>query len=385
MPTHRPIEPPLSAVVVEMPTPYLMTDLAIIRQRYDELVTAVPGLTVCYAMKCNPSPQILRLLAGRGAGFEVASLGELQALRALGVDPTQVLFSNPIKPPAHIAQAHAAGLWRFAADGPNELAKIAHYAPGTAVYVRLRVDDTDSVVPLSTKFGASPQDAVNLMLMARQLGLRPYGLTFHVGSQCTSPMAWRMAIAAAGTVMFRLQGSGIDVEMLDIGGGIPVRYLDDVPGLDAIAAAINAGLDDLPYRPAHIVAEPGRFLVAEAAVLATTVIGRETRRGRPWLFLDVGAYHGLGEVLPTPGGWRYPIRTERDDESTWTEYCLTGPTCDSTDTVADGVSLPVSLDVGDVLYFGSAGAYTLSYATSFNGFPPPTPLFIESSARDAAR
>jgi ornithine decarboxylase len=148
--------------------------------------------------------------------------------------------------------------------------------------------------------------------------------------------------------------------------------------------AIAEGLARLPYRPALLAAEPGRFLVAEAGVLAAAVIGRERRGNETWLFTEVGNYHGLGEVLPTPGGWSYPLSTSVDGESPLLPFTLTGPSCDSTDTWAHGVLLPSAIDVGDVVYIGTAGAYTVSYATHFNGFDPPAQVFARGSG-DARR
>jgi ornithine decarboxylase len=369
--------------VIDVPTPYLVTDLDTVARRHAEFTAALPGVRAFYAMKCNPSPEILTTLAGCGASFEIASLGELRLLQRLAVDPAEVLYSNPVKPPAHIAEAHAAGLWRFSFDSPNELAKIAEHAPGAAVYIRLRVDDHDSVFPLSRKFGADVDEALDLMLLARTLGLRPYGITFHVGSQCGSPAAWRRAIGAAGRLMAQLSLEGIHLDMLDVGGGFPARYVRDVPSLQAIADMINPALDDLlPYLPDLLAAEPGRHLVAESAVMAVGVIGRERRGDENWLFVEVGAYNGMMETLQTANGWDYPLWTSRADhaEAPQVPFTVTGPSCDSSDTMFQNVLLPGTLDVGDTLYIGSAGAYTLSYASAFNGFAPPTPLFVGAGA-----
>jgi ornithine decarboxylase len=380
IPAHWPTGlAPATLGLIDVPTPYLVTDLDVIGQRHAAFTAAMPSVITCYAMKCNPSPEILRTLAARGAGFEIASLGELRMLQTLGIDPAGVLYSNPVKPPSHIAEAYAAGLWRYSFDSPNELAKIAEHAPGAAVYVRLRVDDSTSVFPLSRKFGTDVEEAYDLMLRARRLGLRPYGVTFHVGSQCGSASAWRTAVAAAGTLMSRLRHAGIELEMLDLGGGFPARYVDGVPAIEEIGAVVHAALDELlPYRPGLLVAEPGRYLVAEAGVLAAAVLGRETRGGENWLYIEVGAYNGLMEVLQTPGGWDFPMWTSRPDHADAGQipYTVTGPTCDSTDTVGYGIMLPATLTVGDVLYIGTTGAYTLSYASHFNGFQPPTPLFV---------
>ncbi|HET6531509.1 MAG TPA: type III PLP-dependent enzyme [Actinoplanes sp.] len=365
--------------VIDLPTPYLVTDLGTVAQRHAAFSRALPGVQAFYAMKCNPSPEILTTLAARGAGFEIASLGELRLLQRLGIDPAGVLYSNPVKPPAHVAEAHRAGVWRFSFDSPNELAKIARYAPGAAVFVRLRVDDKASVFPLSRKFGADVEDAFDLMLLARRLGLRPYGITFHVGSQCGNPAAWRQAIGDAGRLMTRLRAGGIEIGMLDLGGGFPARYVADVPGIETIGSYVMPALADLlPYRPGLLAAEPGRHLVAESAVMAAGVIGREQRGGENWLFVDVGAYNGMMETLQTANGWDYPLWTSVPGHADVPQlpYTVTGPSCDSSDTMFVNVSLPATIDVGDTLYIGSAGAYTLSYASAFNGFAPPTPLFV---------
>jgi ornithine decarboxylase len=367
---------------VDQPTPYLLCDLGTIADRYDNLMTALPGVRPYYAMKCNPTTEVLRTLAGRGAGFEVASIGELRALEAIGVDPADVLYSNPVKPPAHVAAAHAAGLWRFSFDSVGELHKLAAHAPGSAVFVRLRVDDSTSVFPLSRKFGAEAHEARELLLLADTLGLVPYGITFHVGSQCATPMAWRQAIAAAGRLMAQLAQDGLELEMLNIGGGFPARYTEPVPAIGQIADAVMPALAELlPYRPKELAAEPGRHLVAESAVMVASVLGREVRAGENWVYLDVGAYNGLMETQQTVGQWRFPLWTSRADHAQVAHlpFTVTGPSCDSSDTMFYGVALPSTIDVGDQVYIGSAGAYTLSYASAFNGFSPPAALFTGSA------
>jgi ornithine decarboxylase len=380
LPHHWPIAlSPDHLAIIDVPTPYLVTDLDAVASRYQRFTEALPGVATFYAMKCNSTPEILRTLHRQGAGFEVASIGELRTLQALGVDPADALYSNPIKPPAHVAAAYAAGLWRFGFDSPGELRKIAEYAPGSAVYLRLRVDDSTSVFPLSRKFGAELSAARDLLLLARRLGLRPYGMTFHVGSQCGNPSAWRQAIAAAGTLMRQLEADGIHLSMLNLGGGFPARYVNDVPSIGEIGSVVDAALHELlPYRPELVAAEPGRHLVAEAAVMATTVLGREIRAGENWLYVDVGAYNGLMETQQSVNGWRFPLWSSRADhvDVRHVPFTVTGPSCDSSDTMFYGESLPDSLDVGDTLYIGSAGAYTLSYASAFNGFAPPVPVFV---------
>lgn len=370
----------------DVPTPFLAVDLSTVVDRYTAFTAAIPGVSTFYAMKCNPSTDILGTLAALGSSFEVASVGELRMLQEIGVDPAEVLYSNPIKPPAAIVEARKAGLWRFSFDSEGELHKLAQLAPGAAVYIRLRVDDSTSSFPLSRKFGAEAHEARALLLLARQLGLQPYGVTFHVGSQCATTSAWRQAIAAAGRLMALLATDGVHLEMLDLGGGFPARYVERVPSLHQIADAIVPALDELlPYRPALLAAEPGRHLVAESSVMVASVLGREVRAGENWLYLDIGAYHGMMETQQTVQQWRFPLWTSRADHALVPHlpFTVTGPSCDSSDTMFYGVNLPSTVDVGDRLYIGSAGAYTLSYASHFNGFPPPQPVFVGGVAPSA--
>src|SRR5918996_3217185 len=222
---------------MDHPTPFLVCDLDTVRERYTQLAAALPGVRCFYAVKCNPELELLSAFDQLGSSFEIASCAELQMLQKLGVDPEKLLYSNTVKPAAHIAESFAAGLWRFAFDSEGELHKLAQHAPGSAVYIRLRVDDSTSIFPLSRKFGAEAHEARALLLLARGLGLKPYGVTFHVGSQCGTTTAWRQAIAAAGRLMGSLLEDGIRLEMLDLGGGFPARYTERVPSLAQVADA----------------------------------------------------------------------------------------------------------------------------------------------------
>jgi ornithine decarboxylase len=366
---------------VELPTPFLIGDLTVLADRFGRFMRAMPSVRPYYAVKCNPAAPVLRTAAAQGAGFEIASLAELRLLQSIGVDPADVLYSNTVKPASHVEGAAAAGLWRFAVDSEGELRKIARHAPGSAVYVRLAVDDTDSVFPLSRKFGTDADHARALLLEARRLGLEPYGLTFHVGSQCVAPTAWAHAIGGTAQIMRALERDGIRLRMLDIGGGFPAGYGLPVPSIDQIGAIIERALHQLlPYRPELVVAEPGRHMVAETAVMVTSVLGRAHRAGQDWLYVDASAFHGFMETQQGAGGWRYPLWTSRPDHAHahLTPFTVTGPTCDSGDTMFHEVLLPSGMQEGDRLYVASAGAYTLSYASHFNGFPPPDAHFVSS-------
>ncbi len=372
---------PVALAVLADDAPFLAYDLRIVTGRVQAFQDAFARrVAVRYAVKCNPDAEILRdRRAAAGGGFEVASLVEAQLAVAAGADPADVLFSNPVKPPSHIAGAFALGLRRFAVDCPEELAKVAEHAPGAGVYVRLSVDDTSSRFPLSAKFGCTPEDARRLLLAAPGLGLVPDGVTFHVGSQCTDPDAWAHAVRVMAPLLTDLLAAGVRLRMLDLGGGFPARYApaEVLPDLEDVAQRVLEALPALPYVPEELFCEPGRAIVAEAAVLGATVIGRTERHGRLWVYTDVGAYNGLMEAAQTAGTLAFPVTTSLLDEAGPVVRCtVTGPSCDSSDTLLRDVGLPASLAVGDRLYLGSAGAYSLCYASAFNGFPLPTPLYL---------
>ena len=360
--------------------PVMAYSLGVVAERVRAFSRAFAGrVAVRYAVKCNPEPGVLRAVALGGGGFEIASFAELQLVTAVGADPADVLYSNPVKPPAHIAAAHRAGVRRFAVDSPEELAKIAEYAPGSDVYVRLRVDDGSSRFPLSAKFGTDTDQAEQLLLAARALGLGPAGLTFHVGSQCTDPDAWARALRRCAPLMASLARHGVVLQLLDIGGGFPAQYGDEhVPGLEEIGARVVAAIDALPYVPTELVCEPGRGVVAEAAVIVATVIGRAERNGRCWVYTDVGAYNGLMEAAQSHAALAYPLATSSATSAdvVMMRCTVTGPSCDSSDTLLRDSVLPATIQVGDRLFLGTAGAYSICYASGFNGFPPPRPTYV---------
>lgn len=366
----------LDQVCVE--TPFLACDLSVLAAQHRRLSGCLPGVEIHYAVKCNPAPEVLAVLAAEGCSFEVASIRELAMVEATGTPAGAVLFSNPVKPPAAIAAAHARGLVRFAFDSESEVRKLARHAPGASVYVRLSVDDSTSLFPLSRKFGTSLAEAHRLLALARSLGLVPYGVTFHVGSQCTDAGAWPRAIRRCGALMSALARDGITLEMVDLGGGFPVAYSAATPSIAAIGSAIRAALAELPRTPALVVAEPGRFLAAACATMVATVIGVADRADGRWAYLDVGGYNGMMEAVQTGGRWRLPLETSRacTDEALRVPFTVTGPTCDASDTMFYGALLPADLEVGDRVYIGMAGAYSVSYASSFNGFPPPELVIV---------
>jgi ornithine decarboxylase len=361
-------------------TPLLVMDLDAVADAYGALSGALPGVAVHYAMKCNPHRDVLTTLRALGCRFEIASAPELDLLLDIGVEPAQILYSNPVKPVDHIVRAYRAGVRSYAFDSVDELAKLAAAAPGAAVVVRLAAHGADSEVPSEGKFGVDAGDAVALLLAARDLGLRPDGVAFHVGSQMMSPGAWRPPLRLVGEVMAKLLAEDVTLRMVDLGGGFPARYGTPVPPLTDYADVIAAGLAELPY-PVRAVIEPGRALVAEAGTLTATVIGIAHRSGSRWVHLDVGAFNGLMESLETGNQLRYPLSDSR--RSPVRSHChLTGPTCDSQDTILFDAELSADLATGDRVHIGSTGAYTTVYASGFNGFGAPALHCVTAARRD---
>jgi ornithine decarboxylase len=353
------------------PTPYLLMDLDAVDRAYQAITQALPDITVRYAVKCNPDERILRRLHAAGSAFEMASYSELQTLTSLGVRAEDIIFSSPVKPWNQIREAAGAGVWRFAFDSASELDKLAEYAPGAGVYVRLSTSDLGSEVPSEGKFGVGAGQAIELMQLASSLGLEPYGIAYHVGSQMTNPTAWEDATRQSGAILRALEGHGTKLSMLNIGGGFPARYAVQIPDLAECGSCIRRAVDrHLPYSM-QICAEPGRALVAEAGVLVASVIGTAERRGKSWLHLDVGAFNGMIETLLTQNRLIYPLADSRGLVDRC-PYHITGPTCDSQDTMFFGVSLSRGLMPGDQVYIYTAGAYTTCYASTFNGFSLPT-------------
>jgi ornithine decarboxylase len=371
------------------PAPFLALDLDVVEQSHAALRRALPQAAIHYAVKCNPEPAVIGRLHELGAGFEIASAAEVKLLGSLGLPGRDMLYSNPVKPSCQIAAAWRHGIDRFAVDSRGELEKLAAHAPGARVYVRLDAADPSCRVPLAGKFGIDAATALDLLLEARSLGLVAHGLTFHVGSQALDPGAFGRAIELCGRVMRAATAHGLRLELLDLGGGLPARYRDPVPALAAFAAAIEQAVERLPY-PVALALEPGRALVAEAGVLVTTVIGVADRLGRRWVHLDVGAFNGMMETLETRRTLVYPLAWQAGTTPRRLGRCaVTGPTCDSEDTLFADVELPVDLREGDRLYIGTAGAYTTAYASRFNGFDIPRTHLVgasrEASATPATR
>lgn len=357
-----------------IPTPFLIVDLETVRETFRALHAAFPAATIFYAVKANPSPAVIAALADCGAHFDLASEGEISRCLDLGIAAERLSFGNTIKREAEIARAHQSGIDLFAFDSIAELEKLARAAPGARVFCRMLVETKGAEWPLTRKFGCTPAMASDLLPQARKLGLKPVGVSFHVGSQQTDPQQWAHAIAAAAAIFQACAHKGLRLDLLNLGGGFPAHYRHHVPMLATYAETIETALQQHfgANRP-HIVIEPGRGLVGDAGLLRSEVllVARKTHRApKPWVYLDAGRFNGLPETF----GERiqYEIRCSRPSLATMPAI-LAGPSCDSVDILYEHADyhLPLDLRIGDTLDFLSAGAYTASYASvEFNGFAP---------------
>ncbi len=352
-------------------SPCLIVDLETVRQRYRALRDALPQTRVYYAVKANPAAPVIAALAAEGANFDLASAGEIARCLDLGIAPDRFCFGNTIKPETTIAAAHAQGIGLYAFDCEAELDKIASAAPGQRVFCRIAVHGGKADWPLSRKFGCAPAIASDLLLQARAKGLRPIGVSFHVGSQQTDPEAWTHAIAHAATVFRTCAGQGLALELLNLGGGLPAQYRTPIPTLDQYIQTIEKALrTQFGTTQPELMIEPGRHLTGDAGLLRSTVLLISQHDSRRWVYLDAGRYNGLAETQNE--AIHYPIRTP-GRAGPAEPVVLAGPTCDSTDIIYDRTPTPLPLDlqIGDTVDFLTAGAYTASYASvEFNGFPP---------------
>lgn len=353
--------------------PTLVIDTKAIVQRYDALARGLGRAHVHYAVKANPAPEILAALLAQGAGFDAASRAEIELCLAQGARPENISFGNTIKRASDIAFAHAAGITLFAADAEEELEKIADNAPGADVYIRLLVEASSADWPLSRKFGCAPDKALLLMARARDLGLRPVGLSFHVGSQTRQAVMWAPVLDQVAVVWHAAQDAGFDLRLLNIGGGFPAFYGDAIEAPTPYAAHVMAMVEARFGKVPEIMAEPGRGLVAEAGAIVAEVllVSRKSESDlHRWVYLDIGKFSGLAETMDE--AIRYAFVTERDHEPTGA-CILAGPSCDSADVLYERqpVQLPLGLRAGDRIVIRSCGAYTSTYASvGFNGFPP---------------
>ena len=354
--------------------PCVVLDLAVVRENYASFAKALPDTKVFYAVKANPAPEILKLLASMGSCFDVASVGEIEMALKAGATPDRISYGNPIKKESEIAAAFKLGLTHFAVDCEAEVEKIARAAPGSRVICRIHCDGTGAEWPLSRKFGCEPDYAADILEHAHRLGLVAHGISFHVGSQQHNVEAWDRALASTAAVFRTCAERGINLAMVNLGGGFPAKYVRKTPKLESYGKAIFRALrkhfgNALP----NTIIEPGRGLVGNAGIIEAEVVliaKRDREDDLRWVYLDIGKFHGLAETIDE--SIRYPIRTQKDRDETG-PCVVAGPTCDSVDVLYQKTPypLPVSLAIGDKVLIEAAGAYTTTYSSvGFNGFPP---------------
>lgn len=354
--------------------PCLVVDLDVVRDNYAAFARALPDTRVFYAVKANPAPEVLAALAELGSCFDCASVVEIDQALDAGATPDRISFGNTIKKERDIAAAFARGVRLFAVDCEAEVEKIARSAPGAKVFCRMLCGGEGAEWPLSRKFGCAPEMAPRVLELAHRLGLEAYGLSFHVGSQQRNPRMWNGALKSAAGVFRELAERGIMLQMVNLGGGFPARYLKRVAGVRTYGDAIFRSLrrhfgNQIP----ETIIEPGRGMVGDAGVIEAEVVLISKKSDDDevkWVYLDIGKFNGLAETMDEM--IRYPIRTAFDDDRR--QPCvLAGPTCDSVDVLyeKEPYLLPVSLEIGAKVLIEGTGAYTTTYsAVGFNGFPP---------------
>jgi ornithine decarboxylase len=354
--------------------PCLVVDLDVVRENYQHFAKALPDTKVYYAVKANPAPEILKLLADLGCCFDVASIAETHAVLAAGTTADRISYGNTIKKEREIAEAFQLGVTLFAVDCEAEVEKVAHVAPGSRVICRIHCDGSGAEWPLSRKFGCEPVYAADILELAHKNGLVPYGISFHVGSQQHNVEAWDRALASAASIFRTCAERGISLAIVNLGGGFPARYVRKTPKLESYGKAIFKALrkhfgNNLP----NTIVEPGRGLVGNAGIIEAEVVliaKRSPEDEVRWVYLDIGKFHGLAETIGE--SIRYPIRTTHDRDET-APCIIAGPTCDSVDVLYEKTPypLPVSLAIGDKVLIEAAGAYTATYSSvGFNGYPP---------------
>jgi ornithine decarboxylase len=369
----------------DLETPNVVINLHQIKYNFIKLRDSFPFAHIYYAVKACPGEPVLRLLNELGSNFDIASRYELDRVLSLGITGDRISYGNTIKKARDIEYFYQNGVRMFATDSKDDLRNIAKFAPGSRIFVRMLVEAGQSADwPLSRKFGCHPDMAYDLLVQAKELGLTPYGVSFHVGSQQRDIGIWNEAIAKATYLFSSLEEEeGIKLSMINMGGGFPAHYIQPTNPLSDYASEITRYLhDDFGDEIPMIVLEPGRSLVGDCGILTSEVvlISRKNNTAlQRWVYQDSGKFNGLVETMDE--SIKYPVISEKDGPGEKEgEVILAGPTCDSADIMYENIKykLPLSLKAGDKLYWLSTGAYTGTYASvEFNGFPPIKTYYME--------
>jgi ornithine decarboxylase len=359
-------------LVARYGSPLLIIDAERLRRQYRRLAAALPGVDLHYALKPLPHAAVINTLNAEGAWFDLATNGEVELVRRLNVSPQRCIHTHPIKRDSDIRTALAFGVNRFVIDNPDELRKFVKYRSRATVLIRVSFRSPGAQCDLSRKFGCDPEAVADLARLAAELRIGIDGLSFHAGSQAVDPSMIVKAIGVCRELLEVAAQAGHAANILDIGGGFPVEYLKHAMPIEEFCAPIMGALGELP-RQVRVIAEPGRYIAAPAAICVASVMGRALRDGYWWYYLDDGVYgsysgqmydHAVYPVAPlAAGGALHPS-------------VLAGPTCDSIDVIREKIDLP-QLDMGDLVVGRVMGAYTWASASEFNFFPRATVLALD--------
>lgn len=350
--------------------PFLLVDTDILRHNANRFVAAMPRVQPHFAVKSNPDSRVLSCLSEEGVKFEIASKAELDALLNMNIPAQDIFYSNPVKSRRYLQHAADLGVEWYVIDSPEELEKVIEVKPDAKLYLRIYTTNEGSGYALSSKFGAHTKDIKTIIDLAAERQADLAGVTFHVGSQCTNVNNWRVGIQAARKVFDQMIAAGLNPQLLNLGGGYPVELGGPVPSIEEIGAVINQELTAFPDS-VRVIAEPGRFMVADAGYFVSQVVGKTHREGKPWLYIDAGFYGGLIELKD---GLGYQMLTDKTGDLVATT--VAGPTCDSIDVCVENQALPCDIVEHDFLYIKNAGAYSSACASEFNGFPIPGVVVI---------
>jgi ornithine decarboxylase len=360
---------------------FIVIYLEDLRKKYFHWKNSLERVLPYYAVKCNPDPKILEELNKLGAGFDCASLGEIELVLSLGISSDKLLFAHPMKSISHIRKAKEYGVGLTVVDSKEEMRKMKQHYPGCKILVRMVTDDSFSLCHLSNKFGATFDECVELFDLAKELNMPLIGLSFHVGSGCYSTQSYRNALSSAKSLFEIARDQfGLEFSHLDIGGGMPGR-LDFDPPFEAFSSTISETIDDL-FHGVDIIAEPGRYFAETCVVGVTQVVGKRKRYVDELkedftysYFINDSIYGGFNAILydhaqftPIPLNPKYIGQTQ---------YASTiyGQTCDGLDTIIENLFLP-SLEIGEWIYWTHFGAYTSAAGSSFNGFNRPSVYYV---------
>ncbi|UCD55655.1 MAG: type III PLP-dependent enzyme [Candidatus Omnitrophota bacterium] len=368
------IENLIRAMLKKHRTPFMLIKRCVLEKQYRRFRKCLPDVTPYYAVKANAHPGIIKTFVELGAGFDVASATEMKQVLSLGAMPSKIIFAHTIKSPEDIIFARRRRVRLMTFDNETELYKLAKYYPGAHVLVRIKVANDGSVVELSLKFGADPDQAFFLLRKAKALGLVPMGISFHVGSQSTNVESYLQALEISADIFEEAKEGGLPLKILDIGGGFPIQHFDNEIGInfERMACQIKKETRRLFDKNVKFMAEPGRFLVGPAGILVTQVIGRTFRNNKNYYYLNDGIYGDFSGMIFDH--CRYEFKTLRRGQKFLS--AIAGPTCDSFDTLSESSEI-AELYVGDVVYVKNIGAYSSVSATmGFNGFPPAKIIMV---------